>query len=188
MKKICLFIILMCVIITASAQSHFRFMGIPIDGRIEKFEDELSKRGFERVDRQEEIIVLKGEFTRRDVAVWVVGTILSYTTWKVAVKFKPTNSWFDLKNDYLKYVNLLTKKYGEPNYRYEKFIDYREGDGEEIRNVLMDRCRFCSFWELDGGVITTKISKFGYLEIDYEDTINTKVKEEEEDIDANLDI
>jgi hypothetical protein len=163
-------------------------MGIPIDGTVENFEKRMNDKGFERYDRKDEIIVLKGEFTRRVVALWIIGTPLSYTTWKIAVKFKPTDSWFDLKSDYMKYVNLLNKKYGESTTHYERFIGYEEGDGNEIGYVLMNRCRYYSFWELENGVISVRITEQSFLEIIYEDNINFKRKTEEDDTLDNLDI
>ena len=180
MKKILSFLFCLTLALGVRGQSHMKFMDIPIDGTIKDFTTEMVKRGFTIEDSQPAYTRFSGKFTGRPADILLVGTPITFVPWKVVITFDKATSWFVIKNDYIKYVGLFKKKYGEPNYHYEFFKDlYYEGDGYELQALSNYDCYFYSYWERDNGVMSVKMNDNIKIEIVYEDDDNSELFESE---------
>lgn len=182
MRRLFATIVIVFNILLLSAQAHFTFKGIPIDGHIYTFVENMKKVGYTFCEKLDGGCVMKGTFTGKDATIYVLFTPKTKTVWKVGVSFdKKENNWVNLKNKYLEYKQNYISKYGEPEYDFHLFNPpYSEGDGKEIQAVEEDKCLYACFFILEGGTIKVDISKFKSIDLGYEDAINAKKLQVEE--------
>lgn len=164
-----------------SAQSHFTFKGIPMDGRISTFVEKMKSKGYIVVKKTEDAYIMKGSFARKDAKIFIISTPQTKTVFRVAVLIEPVEyTWKSLKNLYLDFRHYYVEKYGNPSSDYNFLaFPYNEGEGNEMQAVEEDKCRYCCFFYPEEGAISISISKFKNIEIVYEDNINVEKKKSE---------
>lgn len=126
MRRIIYFLIVLFVSLNIKAQSdHFTFMGIPIDGKVSKFEKELKKKGFCVVPYGKEI---KG--------VWIYNGIFAGEVANVYVAFEE-------KTKIVFRVSIIIKCFSEEEVtsKYENIRDmiykkYSENEGVRFINEI----------------------------------------------------
>ena len=74
MKKIVLFLSVLCLTVMASAQDHLKFKNVPIDGPKKAFIEQLEKNEFHLIDDNNFGASLRGRFTGRPVTAFVMTT------------------------------------------------------------------------------------------------------------------
>jgi len=173
-------------VINASAESvenmqHLEFMGIPIDGNVDDFVEELKAKGFTydpSMSGEEGIVAMKGLFTGKKVSLYVVYTPKTKTVWKIGVYFDMCSSWSLLKQSYLKYKQLFTEKYGSARLEEEKFrFPYEDGDGSELSAIKNGDGKYKTIFVTKNGYISIEICSIlystGQILITYEDKQNS---------------
>ena len=76
-------------------------------------------------------------------------------------------------------MDVLSKKYGEPESTYNFFSSpYKEGDGDEMTAVAVDKCSYSAFWTKTSG-LWISISKFKQVVISYENITNSNLHTKE---------
>lgn len=191
MKKIySLFLVLFIANYIYSQDSHIEFKGISLDGSLSSFVEKMEKNGFTlQKSPREHVALMKGLFTGKWVEVLILSSPKTKTVWKVSVYYSKQESWTSLKSDYNEMVELFTKKYGEPKDHFEFFSSpYYEGDGYELQALRKEKCNYISFWTLDKGGIIVDINQYGQIQVRYEDKVNVKIKEKEDDENSLNDI
>lgn len=149
----------------------------------------MEKAGFKLERLANELAIMKGTFTGEEVDLIILASPKSKTTWKVLVDYPAKDSWSSLKSNYFKMVELYEKKYGAPESRYEFFTTpYYEGDGFELQALEKENCRYLTLFETGEGTIGIAISKYGNIQIGYEDEINAEIDEKEEEENSIEDI
>ena len=183
MKK--LFIISLLFMAAATimmAQEHLEFKGVPMNGTTSNFVSKLKGKGFTQVYDSGFDYVLEGRFTEKPVTVYVLGSVKTGTVWKVAVRFEKETSWYSIKSQYNKYVEIFKQKYGVPADHFEFFSKpYYEGDGYEMQALRNEKCTYSTFFETTKGAITVSISKSECLELRYEDSVNAQISKDEKE-------
>jgi len=164
---------------------HLTFKGIPIDGMPEEFGRKLEAVGFE-YDRKSQ------------GAYWYKGSFAGYNDCEVAVKaydnlvyevvaLLPTRyNWSHLYDDYSSLVYSLTKKYGEPIYKIEEFVNTPRridisDDNDKYSEVKDGHCKYWSIFNVDDGLvgsITIIIKATGEVGLHYTDGYNEYLKEQ----------
>ena len=168
--------------IAQDSVSHLEFKGIPLNGKIDNFVNKLKAQGFSVSKQLGDIVVMEGTFTGKDATVYIISSEKSHPVWKVLVKLPKRTSWSSIKSDYEYYKEMFTKKYGNPTDNYEFFSKpYYEGDGYEMSALRNEKCHYISAYENPAGVIYIEMSTTEQLSINYEDKVNSNIREQEKE-------
>lgn len=179
MKKILFLSIAVMMMCTASAQQseHLEFKGVPIDGTLESFVEQLKKKGFEHLYTNDENngAMLSGEFAGvPDCRIFVVRR-KDKPVFKVAVVFSQEKTWAPLEKQYNKLKAMLTVKYGEPSHCEETKSLFPNDNYARMLQLQTEQCKFLSCFEVDNGGIELSIEcveSIGYVCLSYYDRIN----------------
>lgn len=162
MKHLAL-IILAAFSIAAYAQSeHLTFKGVPIDGTLAEYTEKMQEKGFEYLYSDNGITILQGDFAgykNCQIGVSTLDNIDLVST--IAVIFQSYESWSLLHNNYTNLKEMLSQKYGKPAIVVEEFqSSYSPRDDRaKMHEVVMDRCKYYSIFEIDLGFIELSINK-----------------------------
>lgn len=184
MKKV--FVLLFAVFFFASshAQEHLTFKGVPIDGTLDAYVENMKKAGFSYLGNENGIALLQGDFAGfRNCTIGVVTLESIDVVNRISVLFDTHENWANLYGNYAHLKEMLTKKYGKYDECIEKFDTYSEprDDRDKMHHLSMDRCKYCTGWETEKGTIELDIIKGGILgnegmvRLSYWDKINTEL-------------
>lgn len=185
MIKKCLLALLFCfasgvALFAQDSIKHMEFRGIPIDGDMSSFVNQLNQLGYTG-SIENGMAMLTGKFGGKDVTVAVYASERSSLVYQVIVVFPNETSWYSLKSYYRELKNSLSTKYGAPYNSNEYFSSpYHEGDGYEMSAVRLGKVHYVSRFSTPSGQITLTIFKDGAPMIAYEDKINAEKKKTEE--------
>lgn len=176
MKRLLIFITLSIFSICntiAQDTDHFTFKGIPIDGSVNNFAQQLVSDGYYKVNNN----TYRGKFLRNDCAVTIVADD-DNMVWRVAATFASIDTWNDLENSFDSYVSLYSEKYGKPKKHFKEFSTYT-GSDSLLKMIAIDggNCKYTAYWELPQGSIEVKIVEgnrynTGCIRIIYTDSSN----------------
>ena len=142
------------------SQEHIKFKGIPLNGNVNSFSQELVKIGFKIVESKGNVITMKGEFINKECEIIVVGSKKTNVVWKVVAYLPEEESWSRIKSDYFEVKRQFQQKYGDGK-SYEFFSKpYYEGDGYEMQALSLEKCTYSTFFDTDLGTIVVDISKY----------------------------
>lgn len=188
MRKIFIAFLLLSASIMVSAQEntqktaspHMAFKGIPIDGNINDFAQELARQGFTLSERERTKIVMSGEFLSvKECTITMTGTDKSVTLWKIGVLFPEESFWKILKDKYFELKKEFTARYGEGKSSESFVKPYKDGDRCEMQAVLFGKCRFSTLWITETGTVSLEITSNAQVCIEYKDSHNMTVAEKE---------
>jgi len=194
MKRISLLLLSLFISLTLYAQDHLTFKGIPIDGPLSAFVEQMKAAGFTLTLSTTNGVAMEGTFAGfDDCTVLIVCTANSKTVWKVAVKLPVQNSWSSARYRYADFKDRFTDKYGKPSDCFEFFMSpYEEGDGYELQAIGLEKGHYSTYWQLPGGIIAVEISASnntkGWVQFTYEDNQGASLKEMEQNRIINNDI
>lgn len=180
MKK--LFITLLATVLLApifAQTEHMKFKGIPIDGSLADFSNQMMQKGFTYLGTEDGSAVFTGEFASyKDCSIGVISSHSTKTVSKVGVIFPEHDTWAQLYGNYSQIKELLIIKYGEPAESTEMFQGYvSDDDNLKMHEVGMNQCKYNSTWETEKGTIRLEIANDNftcYVALHYWDKINTK--------------
>lgn len=171
------------------AQEHLSFKGIPIEGSLTAFCQNLKAKGFTSIGRDNNVRMFTGDFTGRKATIGVAATDDGQNVFDVVVVFDPSGEWNTLVNTYNYYKELYTRKYGEPTISRENNPALSDSNIALMAEVQQGTVVYGSAWEIAGGDIQLSIEKsFGFYEgmvmIRYRDAQNveTKIQNDIDDI------
>lgn len=162
---------------------HLTFKGIPINGTPEEFGRRLEEYGFVREEIDENMYWYKGgSFAGYDNCVVIVKSY-NNLVYEVAVNLPMRYTWRYLYNDYSSLVASLTRKYGDPYYQEEKFINIPsyvdiEDDNDKYSEVIAGHCRYYASFNIEDGWIgriVIAIKEVGCVGIHYVDSYNEAI-------------
>ena len=172
--------------ICSFAQSeHLTFKGVPIDGTLDAYVENMKNAGFEYIGKEDGIAILQGDFAGfRKCTIGVI-TLQSFDLVnRITVLFDTTESWSDLYGSYSQLKEMLTRKYGEPEASEEKWIGYPEPENDKDRmyELRHDQGVINTLIRTDKGNIFLEIIKAewsgGKVRLSYLDKINSLKVEE----------
>lgn len=170
-----LFIATFLTLGTLSAQQadHFTFKGIPIDGSLSAFGNQLVAEGFTKVGTN----AYRGKFLRNECLIALVGDD-DNMIWRVAAIFPASDTWSVLESSFNGYVDLYSEKYGRPTTIKKEFNTYT-GDNPGLKMHAIDdgECNYFAVWNLPQGSIEVRIVKTnkykeGAIRVVYTDNAN----------------
>lgn len=171
------------------SEKHLEFMGVEIDGKLKDFVSKFKKKGFKLVSIDETSATMEGKFTGEDVKIFVYSTPKTKTVHTVAVNYANLVfvTWDLLETKYMSMKNILKKKYGEPFFEKEEFLDSNvEGSSEKLYELKEGRCEYKSYFSdnVEVGYIAIEIMSMSSpidpcVGIFYLDVKNNKLREAE---------
>lgn len=181
MKKTIFTFMLVMATLAMAAQEHLSFKGIPIEGSMTEFCEELSKKGLLYVGKENNVAYFQGDFTGKNATIGVAATDDGENVFAVGVMFDASDKWKTLVNTYDYYKELYTRKYGKPTITKERNPSYSETNTSLMAEVHNGRAVWFSSWEVTGGIIELSIEKasgvyIGTVVIKYRDSQNTEAK------------
>ena len=152
---------------------HFKFKGIPINGKLNEFVSKLEKKGFVVLKTTEIDAILSGRFTGEAVHIFVQAG--SKNVYGVTVMYTEKPTWMSIKAQYFRVKSMLTSKYGDPIESVEQFDspDYEES-GLELFGLSEGKCTYMANFgsKEKNGMIRISISPEANLVLNYADAIN----------------
>ena len=185
-----LVIILVLIFLKIFSFGQITFNNIPLGGPYYNFKLELQKKGFTYHSNNEKeagnIFSYSGKFIDQDVDIQVMVTPITKMVWKVNIELHASNSWTDIKSEFLDLYKKMTQKYGRAANATTFFLKpYSEGDGNELLAVYQDKCTYVSNWNTENGFIGLKIISHGegtaLINISYEDKNASAINSAEKD-------
>lgn len=169
-------------------RQHLTFKGIPIDGTLEEFGRKLEAVGFEYNYKSQGSYWYKGGsfagYSDCEVIVKAYDNLVYEVVVLLPIKYK----WSHLYGDYSSLVYSLTKKYGEPIYKTEEFVNTPRyidisDDNDKYSEVKDSHCKYyCAFRDAPGwgynGTIHIEIKATGRVGLHYTDWYNEYLKEQ----------
>ena len=179
----------MLLSVTAMAQKHLTFKGVPITGSMTTFCQQLKSKGFRQIGSEKNVTLFNVLFTGREANVEVGATADGQNVHSVVVFFEPSEEWRTLVDSYNYYKEIYTRKYGKPVNSVEKNPSRSDENIFLMTKLNQGTVTWASEWEVEGGTIELSIEKgseliSGVLIIRYHDTqnIEAKIAQDMEDI------
>lgn len=181
--KILTLILSVTAILTfAQTSEHLSFKGVPIDGTLNEYVSEMKRAGFSRIRTEDGVSILKGDFAGYKNCFISVATLKQKDLVNtITVMFPERSTWSALAANYFNLKELLTEKYGKPTEIVEKFDTYSEprDDNSKMHEVIMNKCKYYTSFELENGTIQLSIEYGGLLKgfvmLSYFDKINSEI-------------
>lgn len=181
MKRFLISTLVILLSLNMFAQSeHLTFKGVPIDGTLDQYVENMRKAGFTFMGKEDGIAILKGDFAGyRGCTIGVVTLKSIDIVNKIAVLFEEQDNWSKVYSVYSNLKEMLTTKYGTPAECLEKFEGYSQPDDDRDRmyELSMERCTYATVFKVPKGNIQLEIIKGqfggGMVRLSYWDKINT---------------
>ncbi len=174
--------------ISSVERQHLTFKGIPIDGTPEEFGRKLEAVGFEYNYKSQGSYLYKGGSFAGYSDCEVIVKAYDNLVYEVVVLLPIKYQWSHLYGDYSSLVYSLTKKYGEPIYKTEEFVNTPRyidisDDNDKYSEVKDNHCNYyCAFRDTPGwgynGTIHIEIKATGRVGLHYTDWYNEYLKEQ----------
>lgn len=181
MKKIVLLLLIVFAALSAAAQEHLSFKGIPIEGSMASFCQKLQAKGFSKLNSDKNITLFAGDFTGRQATVGVVASDDGKNVHSVVVIFDSSSEWKKLVDTYDYYKELYTLKYGNPSVSVENNPSHYDSNIMLMHELEQGTVTYGSCWDAIGGEIELSIEKSlsygkGMVLIKYSDAQNVDAK------------
>lgn len=162
MKKILLFAIGIVLAVSMSAQnSHLTFKGVPVDGHLNEFVNEMKAAGFMHTDTKDGVATLRGDFAGYKNCLIFVRTLRpNFLVYEIVVAFPYRSYWYEAESDYKNLKEMLTQKYGAPIKVKEEFDSYTSDGSKFFRLRDYEGFYYCIF-EAENGRLALEIEGAG---------------------------
>ena len=183
MKKLIILLWAILTCMTGNAQ-HLKFKGIPLEGTLINFVNQLKEKGFTYAGTEDGIALLQGEFAGYKNCIVGVATFSgTQNVCKVVSLFPDKDTWSGVTSDYYGLKELLTEKYGQPVSIEEFSGSTPHDDSLKFYAILDGECNYSSTFTTEGGRIKLSIKKADYdsarVVLEYFDDDNTsKVRQQ----------
>ena len=189
MRKLFIVAFLFWACVNLTAQEHLSFKGIPIQGSMVEFCQNLKAKGLKQIGYEEKVALFTGDFTGRDATIAVTASDDGKNVYGVVVIFGSSEEWNTLVDTYDYYKDLYTRKYKTPTMAKEKNPAHDDSNIALMAEVHQGTVEYYSVWEVTGGIIQLSIEKSsgvyeGMVIIRYQDSQNveTKIQKDLEEI------
>lgn len=155
------------------------FLGIKVDGKLNDVVEKFKQKGLKVTDgTTPNVKIMEGIVGDRNLELYINSTPTTKLVWSFSIYLPKQTLWTSLKSEYEEYLDLLTKKYGEPEKTYNFFQSpYKEGDGDEMTAVAVEKCSYAAFWvKLNIGL---NISRYKQITIIYQNETNSELYKKE---------
>jgi hypothetical protein len=176
MKKIATFIFVFALLITKSNIYGQEFLGIKVGGKLSEVVAKFKLKGFKVTSPDNLNPILTGKAGVSNVEVIIFSSPITKTVFKISVYLPKQNDWESIKSEYEDYLKTLTAKYGTPTSSFNFFSSpYKEGEGDEMNAITMEKCHYSAYWEN----VSIEISEYKQVKIAYENAKNFEIRDAE---------
>jgi hypothetical protein len=176
MSKIIIFICTVALLTTNANSYGQEFLGIKVDGKLGEVVAKFKLKGFKVTSPDDTSPILVGKAGVSNVEVIILSSPISKKVFKFAVYLPKQNDWESIKSEYEDYLETLTSKYGTPTQSFNFFSSpYKEGEGDEMNAIAMEKCVYSAFWEN----VYLRISEYKQVSIAYENAKNMAIRDAE---------
>lgn len=163
MKKLYSIIFALLLVTNISAQEHISFKGVPIDGTLKQYTQQMQSKGFSLIGTQDGVSLLSGDFAGYKGCTVGVATLNGKDLVStIGVIFPEYDTWSQLYSCYSNLKDMLSEKYGEPKDVVEMFESkYVDDDNDRMYEVKTDRCKYISVFSTELGDIELSIQHEG---------------------------
>ncbi len=183
MKKILLLILLLTSSISNTIYGQ-EFLGIKVEGSLNSVLEKFKAKGFKTISADPNTPILKGMAGTENIELLLFASPISKTVYKFVIYFDKQDEWEPIKSRYEEYLKVLSDKYGDPKDSYSYFSSpYKEGEGDEMEAVAMEKCHYFSHWKnglTNFNSIGISISEFKQVKITYENSKNFSLRDSED--------
>lgn len=140
---------------------HLSFKGVPIDGTLNHYVQEMRQKGFTLVKTGKSEAILRGDFAGIkgcEVGVYTLDAMDLVSN--IGVIFPYQITWARLEGDYQSLKRNLTSKYGRPTECVEKFDNkYVDDDSDRMYALEFDKCHYYTIWSTELGDIELSLQR-----------------------------
>ena len=177
MKKFVCVIFTIALFFSAMAQDHLTFLGIPIDGSLEKFSQQLTNKGIVYIQEINGVNLHIGScLGYNNCIVGVVQSQNEDLVQSVLVCIIEPNDWASLKAVYIDIRKKLAKEYGEPKVVEEMFSTPVKTDQEKYQAIVDGKCSYSASYSTRLGDIDISIENAEgigpCITVQYSDNVN----------------
>lgn len=173
------FLLALSSLITYAQDGHLSFKGVPIDGTLNHYVQEMRQKGFTLVKTGKGEAILRGDFAGIkgcEIGVYTLDAMDLVSN--IGVIFPNQITWARLESDYQVLKSNLTDKYGRPKECVEKFDDrYVDDDNDRMHALKFDKCHYYTIWSTELGDIELSLQRdellHCYVFLKYYDRINS---------------
>lgn len=179
MKKFLLSLTACLFAVSAFCQSeHIAFKGIPIDGTLEEYIEQLKTVDFRVSDISNGTAELYGDFAGyKDCEVTVRAILPRNLVNEIEVRFPSAGKWSDLYGVFCNLKGMLTKKYGQPTKQKTEYgTTNTSSDDAKYSAVTTDKANHTCTFETSKGTIHMWMTPYYFsavVRMKYTDKINT---------------
>ena len=160
---------------------HLSFKGVPIDGTLNNYVQEMRQKGFTIINTEKGCATLRGDFAGIkgcEICVYTLDAVDLVSN--IGVFFPSQITWTRLEGDYLTLKRDLTTKYGQPSECVERFDNNRgKDDNDKLYCLKLDHCQYYTVWSTELGDIELSLQRDEYLNcyvfLKYYDKINDSI-------------
>ena len=179
MKKFLLSLATCLITISAFCQNeHLAFKGIPIDGTLQEYIEQLKTVDFRVSDISNGTAELYGDFAgHKDCEVTVKAILPRNLVNEIEIRFPSAGKWSELYGVYSNLKGMLTKKYGAPARQTNVYgTTNSTSDEAKFNAVTSGKSNHSCTFETSNGTIHMWIIPYyfmGVVRMKYTDRINT---------------
>lgn len=158
------------------------FDGVAIDGELSKAISKYKEKGYELFNKEKDMAALKGRAAGKEITLVLITTPKSKIICRAGVFLPIREDWQTLKDDFEKYKEILTNKYGKPTSIYETFKEpYIDGKGNEMTAVTDKKCQYAAYWldDKNNTNIALEIFYLKQIQITYDNVKNVMIRDKE---------
>ena len=159
MKAFALTCIMMLSALLGYAQEVLSFKGIPVEGSVKSFGEQLVEKGFSKISEEEGKPIFYGDFTGTSAVVMLTPDADGSTLNSVVVALNPSKEWRVLASSYTYYKQIYTDKYGEPFESIETTPAGSDSNTAQMLALSDGKANYKTTWVNPHGIIALSIIK-----------------------------
>ena len=143
-----------------SKEKHLKFAGIPIDGSLQKFGEQMQKKRYKLLYEDKELLIFRGSHAgKKDCLIYVYAHPDNGVVYMVGVNFGAESRWDKLKYRYLRLKLKMTEMFGEPVLCTEVFHtpESPRTQAEKMDFIREDKVEYVSGFRTSTGLVSVQI-------------------------------
>lgn len=168
MKKILLAAAGLLLALTAIAQDHLLFEGVPVTGDYPTFSRVLRKKHFRFSSKDHNEPYMQGKVLGEKGDVTIFITPKSYRVYMVAVSYPQRTGWERLLNQYETMKMKLYARYGKPEMTLEHFTSPLAANNP-IASLADGTCTYVTNYRAPGGEVILSLSQDARVQLFFMD-------------------
>ena len=141
-------------------EKHLKFAGIPIDGSLQTFGEQMQKKRFRLLYEDNEILIYRGPHAgKKDCLIYVYAHPENGVVYMVGVNYGAEDKWAKLKYRYMQLKTRMTSMFGEPVLCTEVFHtpESPRTDSQKMNLIREDKLEYVSGFRTSNGLISVQI-------------------------------